>query len=202
MHADGRVMMVRRVTIDLDKPTKRGETQIHLLTNLPATVSARKVSRAYRERWKIETAFQEVTITLRSELNTLGYPDAALFGFCIALLLYNVLSLIQTALRGSQTTRRTIRRNLSVYALAEEIAGVWRGMLIAIPAVVWKDVYHGLTSKELAQELSQLARQTDLDRFTTQPWTPKKPQPQRLSGNRGNHVSTQDILDKRSKSSP
>jgi IS4 transposase len=196
-HADGRAMTVRRVTIELDQPTQKGDSQVHLLTNLPAKVSAKKISRAYRQRWRIETAFQEVTTTLRSEVNTLGYPDAALFGFCVALLIYNVLSLIQTALRGSQTTRRVIRRHLSMYALAEEIAGVWRGMLIAIPVTAWKEAYGDLTPRELARELQSLARQTDLDRFTTHKWTPKQPQPKRQSGNRGNHVSTYKILEKR-----
>ncbi len=193
----GRAMAIRRVTVERDKPTKKGARQIHILTNLPKSVSALKVANAYRKRWTIESAFQEVTTTLRCELNTLGYPDAALFGFCIALVIYNVLSVTQAVIRGSQTKQRKIERNLSMYALADEVAGVWRGMEIAIPAHVWSEVYAALSTKQLAAKLRILARRTDLTRFTTHKWTPKRKQTKRISGNRGNHVSTQQILEKR-----
>jgi hypothetical protein len=156
-----------------------------------------KVSEAYRNRWKIETAFQDVTVNLRCELNTLGYPDAALFGFGIALMIYNVMSVVQAALRGSQTKTRRIERNISLYAIGDEISGVWRGMSIAIPQDVWTETFASLTPKQLAGKLKSLARQVDLKRFTTYPWSPKTKQPKRISGNRGNHVSTQRILDKR-----
>ena len=198
-HGDGRQMDVRRITIQLDKPTAKKEGEVHLLTNLPKSVSARKAAKAYRGRWKIETAFQEVTTTLRSELNTLGYPPAALFGFCIAVVMYNVLSVIQASLRASQTATRKIERNLSMYALTDEIAGVWRGMEIAIPASHWTEAYGDLSAKQLASKLRTLARQADLKRFTTYKWTPKREQPKRISGNRGNHVSTKRILEKRAK---
>lgn len=190
-------LIVRRMTIERDKPTKDGETEIHILTNLPASVTALKVAEVYRQRWTIETAFQDVTTTLRCEINTLGYPDAALFGFSIALLLYNVLSVVQAALRDSQTETRTIERNVSMYAIADEISGVWRGMEIAVPSEVWMKVYAGLTAKQLVSKLRSLARKADLALYTTHKWSPKSPQPKRISGNRGNHVSTQRILDKR-----
>ena len=41
--------------------------------------------------WKIETAFQKLEKHLYSEINTLGYPQAALFGFCLALVALNLL---------------------------------------------------------------------------------------------------------------
>lgn len=190
-------LIVRRITIERDKPTKDGETEIHILTNLPGTVTALKVAEAYRHRWTIETAFQDVTTTLRCEINTLGYPDAALFGFSIALLLYNVLSVVQAALRDSQTETRTIERNVSMYAIADEISGVWRGMEIAVPSEVWTEVYAGLTAKQLVSKLRSLARKANLALYTTHKWSPKRPQPKRISGNRGNHVATQRILNKR-----
>lgn len=191
------VLIVRRITIERDRPTKDRETEIHLLTNLPAAVGALNIAEAYRQRWTIETAFQDITTNLRCELNTLGYPDAALFGFCIALLLYNVLSVVQAALRDSQTETRTIERNVSMYAIAHEISSVWRGMEIAIPADVWTETYARLTARQLVSQLRALARHANLAKYTTYKWFPKQPKPQRLSGNRGNHVSTQRILDKR-----
>src|SRR4051794_11921086 len=49
---DGGTMAVRRVTVELDKPTRDGETGIHILTNLPTEAAdARTVAALYRGRW-------------------------------------------------------------------------------------------------------------------------------------------------------
>ena len=191
------VHIVRRITIVRDKPTQDGATEIHILTNLPTSVSALKVAEAYRQRWTIETALQDITTTLRCEINTLGYPDAALFGCSIALLMYNVLSVLQAALRDSQTETRTIERNVSMYAITDEVSSVWHGMEIAIPAESWTEVYAHLTTRQLVSKLRSVARKANLKKYTTHKWSPKRPQPKRLSGNRGNHVSTQQILNNR-----
>ena len=37
---------------------------------------------------------------LNGEINALGYPKAALFSFCMALVAYNVLSTVKGALRS------------------------------------------------------------------------------------------------------
>jgi IS4 transposase len=42
--------------------------------------SAKRVARLYRKRWTLETAFQHLEAYFHSEINTLGYPKAALFG--------------------------------------------------------------------------------------------------------------------------
>ena len=39
----------------------------------------------------LETAFKHIEAYFHSEINTLGYPKAALFGFCLALVADNVL---------------------------------------------------------------------------------------------------------------
>jgi len=187
---------VRRITIHRDEPTRKGATEVHILSNLPKSVSARQIALAYRQRWKIETAFQEVTTTLRCEINTLGYPDAALFGFCIALLHYNVMSVAQAALASAHRSQLGKRR-LSMYALANEISGVWRGMSIAIDSAIWSEEFETLPLPALARKLSSIASHADIPRLTTHKWSPKRPQPKRISGNRGNHVSTQKLLNKR-----
>ena len=65
----------RRITVQLDQPTSDGDTEIHLLTNLPAReVKAATVADLYRRRWTIEGRFYEVTQTLDCEPNTLAYP--------------------------------------------------------------------------------------------------------------------------------
>jgi Transposase DDE domain len=67
---------VRRITIVLDEPTEDGDTEIHLLTNLPRKVKAVRIADAYRHRWTIEGAFAELAKTLNSEISSLGYPSA------------------------------------------------------------------------------------------------------------------------------
>ena len=49
-------------------------------------------------RWR--AAFGELATCLNGEVNTLGYPKAALFAFCVALVSYNVLSVVKAALRS------------------------------------------------------------------------------------------------------
>ena len=86
--------------------------RIHILTNLPKKAARRRRSRLYRKRWTIETAFQELEATLDGEINTLGYPKAALFAFCVALVSYNLMSVIKAALRtvhGEQSLKRRSR---------------------------------------------------------------------------------------------
>jgi IS4 transposase len=79
----------RCILIRLKKPLRDGTTEIRLLTTVPPKqLSARRAAQLYRTRWKIETAFQELTESARCEINTLGYPRAALFGFALAVVAY------------------------------------------------------------------------------------------------------------------
>jgi IS4 transposase len=55
---------LRRLTVELRQPTRDGDLVLHLLTNLPADVSALQCAELYRRRWSIETLFYEVTQTL------------------------------------------------------------------------------------------------------------------------------------------
>jgi hypothetical protein len=81
-----KTLVVRRITVQLLTPTRDGETELHILTNLPAAdAPAAQISALYADRWTIETAFQHLTVDLACEVDTLGYPKAALFGFCVAL---------------------------------------------------------------------------------------------------------------------
>ncbi len=80
--------------------------------------------------------FQELEAHLHSEINTLGYPKAALFGFCVALVAYNVLAVIKRALR-TQQGEETIEKELSGYSLAGNIARTYDGMMIALPDKEW-----------------------------------------------------------------
>jgi hypothetical protein len=45
----------------------------------------------------METAFQHLEAYFHSAINTLGYPKAVLFGFCLALVAYNLLAVVLAA---------------------------------------------------------------------------------------------------------
>jgi hypothetical protein len=188
----GKALELRRITIELETPTRDGDTEIHVLTNLPAQVRAKAIARLYRKRWTIERAFQELTVALKCEVNTLAYPKAALFGFCVALLAFNVLAVVKAALRAAHGVEE-IEEVLSTYYLAEEIAGTYRGMMIAIPEKSW-GVFSTLTPAQLAKVLKELAAKVDLAKLKRHPRGPKKPPPRRYRSRRSPHVATAKIL--------
>src|SRR5262249_16819074 len=68
---EGNILTVRRVTVELDKPTRDGDTALHILTNIPQEdADALLIAELYRGRWTIETAFGELATTLSNEINT------------------------------------------------------------------------------------------------------------------------------------
>ena len=68
--------------------------------------------------------------------NSLGYPKAALFGFCAALAAYTILSTIKAAL-SSEYGAETVETQVSGYYLADEIQLTYRGMLNAVEDDEW-----------------------------------------------------------------
>jgi hypothetical protein len=135
--------------------------------------------------------------TLNGEVNTLGYPKAALFAFCVALVAYNVLSTVKGALR-SVHGETVVAEEVSGYYVADEIRMTHRGMMIAIPEDEWV-VFHDLTPRELAGVLVQLAAAVRLPKYRKHPRGPKKPKPQKQSGAKIKHVATAKILAARKK---
>ncbi len=190
---DGVTLRLRRITLVLDRPTKDGETEIHLLTNLPAdTVNACTVADWYRKRWDIEGVFQDLTQTLRCEIDTLGYPKAALFGFCTALIAFNALAVAKAALRSVHGAVE-VEEKVSDYHLAGEVAAVYEGMDIAVPPDEWLP-FQEMTPNALSRTLKKLAAQVRLDRFRKHKRGPKKPRPKRKSGTGSTHVSTARLI--------
>jgi IS4 transposase len=188
----GAVLTLRRITLRLDHPTRDGDRVIVVLTTVPATVTAAAVAELYRGRWGIEGAFQELTVILQCEPNTLGYPPAALFAFCLAVVAYNVLRLTRAAL-GAAHGAEKIEREVSSYYLAQELAKVFTGMAIALPPEEWQE-YASMTPPELAKQLRQWAQQASLWRYQKHPRGPKKPRPKRRSGAKISHVATARLL--------
>ncbi|WP_353618612.1 transposase [Spartinivicinus marinus] len=73
---------------------------------MPKSVTkASQIAEFYRKRWSIETMFQKLESYLNSEINTLAYPKAALFCFCVAVIAYNVLAVVKAALQCCGQTK-------------------------------------------------------------------------------------------------
>jgi hypothetical protein len=187
-------LWVRRITIRLDHPTRNGETEINLLTNLPRKhANAYRVAELYLKRWTIENAFQEIEQALRSEINTLGYPGAALLGFAIAVLTYNALSVAKWAIEVEQGDLIT-REQLSGYYLASAVSADYGGMMIALPENEWARRFGSLTPKQFAAHLRCCARHVRPDAFRKNVRGPKRPRPKRSSGAINHHVSTARLI--------
>jgi IS4 transposase len=188
----GHKHVFRRLQITLDHATRDGDKILYILTNLPRQVLAQHVAQLYKNRWKLETAFQHLEAYFHSEIHTLGYPKAALFGFCLALVAYNVLAVVLAALRGVHG-EDTVDHEVSLYDIANEISTTYTGMMIAIPEPEW-DIFYAMDTVELAAILLDLARRVRLQAFRKSPRTSKKPSPQGKKTPRKGHVSTAKLL--------
>lgn len=187
--ASGETWSPRRITVTLKTPTRNGDTRLVLLTNLPAAVAdAVMIAALYRMRWGIETAFQKLEKNLNSEIATLGYPQAALFGFCLALLAFNLYAVVMAALRAAHSDRE-IDQTVSQFYLAGEIATTMAGLTIAVPAHEWARFVHE-TPEQFADHLLDLARCVDLHKLRKTTRGPKKPPTPRTKYQGHPHVST------------
>jgi IS4 transposase len=188
--AQGNRMTIRRVTVELNTPTRDGETEIHILTNLPQRIGALRVAELYHKRWTIEIAFNELAQNLEGEIETLGYPRAALFGFCMALVSYNMLSVVLAALRAVHGAE-TVQDQVSFYYLCDEVAGTHRGL--EVMEEYWARKYGSLSPARLARELLRIAKLAQLSRYRKHKRGPKKPVPKMNKKHRG-HIATARVL--------
>jgi len=188
----GEKIQVRRVVVKLKKPTRNGETFIVLLTNLPKEIATLIIAELYRNRWKIETAFQKLESHLNSEINTLGYPKAALFSFCLALVAFNIYAVVMAVLQAAHP-KKVIKDEVSEYYIAQEIDVATDGILIAIPEDEWGVFSHARLS-ELAVILLDVASYVDLKKYKKNPRGPKKPPIKRTQFKGHPHVSTAKLL--------
>jgi hypothetical protein len=194
---DQNVIQVRCIRVRLKQRTRDRESEIIILTNLPEEVTAAVVAGLYRRRWTVETMYQELTQYLGCEVNTLGYPKAALFAFCVALVAYNVLAVVKAALRSVHGETK-IENEVSGYYLALEISRMYAGMMVAIPEEHW-EVFQRCSRKEMACLLRKLAKGMELARYRKQRRSPKKPAPERTYDKNHPHVATSQLLEERKK---
>jgi len=191
--AQGGTHLFRRIRVQLDQATRDGDRVLYILTNVPLRkASAKRVARLYRRRWTLETAFQHLEAYFHSEINTLGYPKAALFGFCLALVAYNMLAVVMAALRSVHGAA-SIDQDLSLYYVANDIAQTYRGMMIAIPEDEWR-VFSRMRPVELVATLKELAQKVRLNAYRKSSRGPKKPRPKREGTTKASHVSTAKLL--------
>lgn len=182
---------LRRIVVRLNQPTRDGESEIAVLSNLPsAKANALQIAALYQKRWRIERLFQVLEQCFRGEINTLAYPKAALFGFVMALICYNLLAVAQAAMRSVHGADK-IEAGISPYYLADEVRRVYEGMMIAIPPLQWQP-FAQLDVDSTVQFLKQLAAQIDLAKFRSHPRGEKKKVPKRQKGKP--HVSTARLL--------
>jgi hypothetical protein len=122
------------------------------LTSLPTTIAgALAIAELYRNRWSVETLFQIVTENFEGEIQTLGYPPAALFSFCMALVAYNLLATVKAALRAVHGAGK-VEAGLSWYYLVEDVQATYRGLSIAIEPDYWQQ-WRDFATPQLAQHL-------------------------------------------------
>jgi hypothetical protein len=189
---DGSKFFLRRIVVKLKKATEDGDWELAILTNLPDKVSAVMVSEAYRKRWTIEGGFHDLTTTLDCEINTLCYPRAALFVFCVAVMAYNLQSAIKAVMRSEHGAEK-VENDLSRYFMSEEIGQVYRGMMVALPPEEWA-VFRHMSVTEYVAFLRQLARNVDFERYPKAHRGPKKPKPKRHYDPDHPHVSVAKLL--------
>jgi hypothetical protein len=189
----GLSMTVRRILLRLDKPTRDGDLEMTILTSVPTKeATALAIVDLYSKRWTVETLFQSLTQMLDGEIDTLGYPGAALLAFGIALATYNILSTVQAALRGAFGVEK-VQAEVSGFYIANEVRATAPGMAIAIDESAW-ETFRTIQPASLARRLLRWASLVQLPRFKRHPRGPKKPVPKRTRFPDETHVSTARLL--------
>lgn len=189
----GKTKRFRLVKVELSEQTRDGDSELYIVTNVgKRKASAIKIAELYRNRWGIETAFQHLATHLNSEINTLGYPKAALFGFCVALVAYTIHAVLKAALSQVHGSEK-IDNEVSGYYIADEISTVYGGMMIAVPHEEWS-AFSKMTRTQFVNTLTRIAENVKLSRFKKHPRGPKKKQPKRKYDPAHPHVSTAKLI--------
>lgn len=188
-------LVVRRITVDLVEPTRDGDLELHLLSNVPPSdAQACELAQIYRDRWEIENAFHVLTMTLNCEMNSNCYPRCALLQFCMAMLAYNCRQVLLAALYAEHDQAAV--EAMSQYQVSLDIVSPMEGMLTAINEQEWA----ALTPQHprgIATFLRHAARQVDVRGYRKSVRGPKKPPPARKRCRTGTHVSTHRLLQTR-----
>lgn len=194
---DAQVM--RRITVELDQPTRDGDTVIHLLSNLPEDVDALAIADLYRFRWEEETGFYYMTTTLTCELKSVGDPQAALFLFCMAMMAFNSRQIVFAALYAEH--QEELVSELSHHAISVEVARYTDGMLVVLDDAFW-DRLIGRNAARVSECLREISREIDLSNYRKSKRGPKKKVEKPPRTRKRTHVSTAKVLAAAKKKTP
>jgi hypothetical protein len=187
----------RRIIIQLTEPTREGEMEIRLITNLPTKVHARRVAALYRKRWTLERHFDFLKNCLHAEIESLGRPSAAVFAMCMSLVTANALAAIKQALRFTHGEEEF--EKLSGYYLADEVAGNYRAIDTLIHQATWRHL-SVLPPRRFWRWMGNVASHVRTRAFHKHPRGPKNPhKPKRASGKNRHHYSTYRLLNEKKK---
>jgi IS4 transposase len=188
----GQTRRLRRIVLRLDEPTRDGETEVVLLTNV-RRVRTLKLARLYLERWSIEGLFNLLTTTLKCEQKSLGYPRAALFSFCVTLLAYNALATVKAALRSVHGSAK-VEEEVSLPKVAEHVCRNYDGMMVGLPPEEWLR-FRLLSAADMAGCLRHWAAQVCLAKVRKAKTRPRKKAPAKPVHDPSTpHVSTARLL--------
>jgi hypothetical protein len=194
---DEEKLTARRIVLRLDAPTRDGDTEMSILTNLSSNVAdAAAGAGLYGRRWTVESLFARIERNLQSELATLAYPGAALFVFAVALVASNVFAVVHAAMTAAQKTvggPKIAAMPLSNFAIVEEIRTTHRGMDIALSEECWQQ-FQSMAPAPLAKLLLRWARYIDWHAFRKSERGPKLPRTERTRFRDKPHVSTARLL--------
>lgn len=183
----------RRIEIALHTPTEAGDQAIVLWSNLPGEIDAATIAQLYRKRWRIEGLFGRLESVLHSEIRTLGHPRAALLGFAVAVLAYNVLALLKQLIEQAHRSSHP-ELDVSTYHLAVDIASDYGTMLKMLPPEHWPRADEDPC--QLARHLLLLAQRMSPKQLATSRRKPKIAQARGyVDGSIArSHVSTARVL--------
>lgn len=190
---EGTLKHWRRIEIILDTPTDSGDETIVLWSNLPPEVDAATIAQLYRKRWRIEGLFGRLESVLHSEIRTLGHPRAALLGFAVAVLAYNVLALLKQLIEQAHRPEHP-ELDVSTYHLAVDITSDYGTMLKMLAPEHWPRADDD--PRQLVEHLLLLARRMSPKQLAT---SKRKPKAVRAKGYVNgsiarSHVSTARVL--------
>jgi hypothetical protein len=188
-------LVVRRITVALDEPTRDGDREIHLLSNVPPEDGdACRLAEIYRQRWEIENAFYLLTTTMNCEMKSNTHPRCALFQFCMAMLAFNCRQVLLAALYAEHAQPDVDA--MSQYNVAIDIVKPMEGLVTALNEQEWT----ALTPQSLrglAAFLRAVSRRVNVKAYRKAVRCPKKPPPARKRCKTGTHVSTHRLLEQR-----
>jgi hypothetical protein len=187
-------LRVRRIT--LHRP---GQEDLVLVTDLLDThvYPAIELLELYRQRWRIEQVFQQISEVFHLHHLIGSTPQAAIFQGAFCMLIYNVLQVLKAQIADVQN--RAIA-DLSTFNLFEDLQRQLSGLhLIVAPVPLTKVILQRSTGLGSTADLVAYLRDR-LGQAWTKRWIkspPKKPSaaPAKPRKNSGGHFSVQRAID-------